>query len=464
MLPLKNFARSFADMRFSLLAYMLFLAAIMFAPTGGEIQSGTLFSGVFNAGYDNIYRLQEWESEADRRINAFMKKEGISVQGTVWKLREKDGTKPVQWSETEYQLGWSSHNSAGSKDDLKKRLDDLVADLGIVLLTDDRIKLDGKTYIRLNYGITWDAEKLVTHRLVFKLPSSVSSAGVMGLGLRPKKSMVSPGLKLSQLRPVPKGKIPSGISTQKLTKPEKKPAEVVSRPPEFVNTKRPAPRGPRVAIIIDDLGFVKEPVEAYFRIQAPLTMAVLPGGPYSREQAIQSGQAGFQVLLHQPLEPTDRSHNNPGPGLIGVDDSEEFIRRQFQANLADVPGAVGFNNHMGSAGTRSRHLMRLLMTEAKMRGLFFVDSRSIASSVGDDMAREMGVPYAERQVFLDNSLGPDSIRQQLDELRRIALRYGSAIGIAHARPGVAQAIAEYLPIFAQAGIEIVHVSELLRHR
>ena len=227
-----------------------------------------------------------------------------------------------------------------------------------------------------------------------------------------------------------------------------------------------APQAPRyrgkarVAIIVDDYGFVQEPAEAYFDIAAPLTIAVLPGGEYSREHARRAAEVGFEVILHQPLEPINMDRNNPGPGLIHSGMSDEEIIRIFRENLADVPGAVGFNNHMGSKGSRDPRIMELLLKETKKLGLFFVDSRSISWTVGVPIARRLGVPYAARSVFLDNDL--EQMRQQLDLLMEIALRDGEAVGITHARPGRARVIKEYLPKFRRAGIEIVPVSALLK--
>lgn len=454
MLPGKKFAAVAIEIRIILIVYLFFLATAMFYLSHQKVQISFNLSDLFNPSHHEVYQLQEWEGQADQQLFAFFKHEGILVHETRWELREKGGVKPVQWAETNYRLGGMAFRATA---EFQQRLDDQIAHLGIVLLSDNQVKLNGKNYLCLNYGITWSGEKLVTHRLFFTLPDQSSSTIISGFTIQPKKSTASPEIRLKQIQPVPKttyiARTP--VKTKPVNTPEPAKATIISLSEKTAVTYN----GPRVAIIIDDLGFVKEPAEAYFQIKVPLTVAVLPGGPYSKEQAILAAQAGFQVLLHQPLEPIDRLHNNPGPGVIDTSDVEETIRRQFEANLADVPGAVGFNNHMGSAGTQNKRLMTILLSEAKQDGLFFIDSRSIGNSVGESVARQIGIPHAGRQVFLDNSIG--EIRRQLDELKQIALRDGSAIGIAHARPGVAQVIAEYLPVFEKAGIKIVHVSELL---
>lgn len=215
----------------------------------------------------------------------------------------------------------------------------------------------------------------------------------------------------------------------------------------------------RVALILDDVGFVREPVEAFFSIRAPLTLAVLPWGEYSQYHAEKAKHHGFEVILHLPLEPLDPAQV-PGPGTLYGDAPPEENRRQLKANLRNIPGIAGVNNHMGSKGTQDPALMRLVMEELKAEGLFFVDSFTIIDSVGLRTARELGVPAAGRDLFLDH-YGTEDIPRQLENLLETALEKGSAIGILHARPGAAEALAGFLPRFREAGVEIVPVSELV---
>ncbi|NLM37886.1 MAG: divergent polysaccharide deacetylase family protein, partial [Firmicutes bacterium] len=145
----------------------------------------------------------------------------------------------------------------------------------------------------------------------------------------------------------------------------------------------------RVAIIIDDLGFVQEATEAFWELEIPLTFAVLPWGRYSETHAREAIKRQQEVILHLPLEPLD-SQTDPGPGVLRAGFSPEQLRQQIRANLAAVPGITGVNNHMGSKGTQDRQLMQVLMAELKQAGLFFIDSLTIHSSVAAAVAREYG--------------------------------------------------------------------------
>lgn len=217
---------------------------------------------------------------------------------------------------------------------------------------------------------------------------------------------------------------------------------------------------PKVAIIIDDLGFVREPTEDFWALDIPLTFAVLPGGKYSRLHAGQALELKQEVILHLPLEPLDPSID-PGPGAILGSFSAEEALVQLRDNLQAIPGISGVNNHMGSKGTQDPALLQLIMSELKTNGLFFIDSMTINSSLAGKIAHEMQVPVGRRDVFLDG-LGSEGIPLQVKILIEKACAQGTAIGIAHTRPGVAKAIADCLPLFAEAQVELVHVSELVK--
>lgn len=223
----------------------------------------------------------------------------------------------------------------------------------------------------------------------------------------------------------------------------------------------PAGKKARIAIIIDDVGYVVEAAEAMLKVPAPLTFSVLPFGPYSLKYAEAAKERGFGVMLHLPLEPMNPSVN-PGPGVIKRSFSEAEVAAELEKDLEQVPEATGINNHEGSAGTSDPRLMEILMKEIKKRGLFFVDSMTASTSVAAQYARNNQIPCTKRKVFIDNQTDLMSKKAALRVLMKIALRDGEAVGIGHVRENTAQAIIEMLPEFSKAGIEVVPVAELVR--
>ena len=215
----------------------------------------------------------------------------------------------------------------------------------------------------------------------------------------------------------------------------------------------------RVAIVIDDLGRDLQQVDRLLAYGVPFSYAVLPFEKRSREVAARLVEHDAELLLHLPMAPT--GHEDPGPGALTADMSEREIERATRAAVAAVPGAVGVNNHMGSAMTPETGAMRAMLSVLRESGLFFLDSRTSAGSVGYDLARAEGIATARRDLFLDETDERGAIVAELESLLEIARARGAAIGIAHPRPETFAAFDEMMPRLRLEGVEVVPVSFLL---
>ena len=219
----------------------------------------------------------------------------------------------------------------------------------------------------------------------------------------------------------------------------------------------------RVAIIIDDAGYNKDKLSEFFEIKIPLTMAILPGEKYSKEIALEVMNKGYQIMLHLPMEPYGYPEIDPGSNALLTDMSGKKIRDLVKANIESVPGIYGVNNHMGSKFTENRKKMKEVLKVIKEYNLFYIDSKTSPDSIGYEVARELGIKTAERQVFIDNKDDIDYIKGQLQELINIALKDGQAIGIGHVQKEMTpRAINQMLPEFKKQGVTIVFVSELVQ--
>ncbi|MFN2387338.1 MAG: divergent polysaccharide deacetylase family protein [Thermoanaerobaculia bacterium] len=232
------------------------------------------------------------------------------------------------------------------------------------------------------------------------------------------------------------------------------------RPPAPGAADRRAPA--RIAIVVDDLGNDDEAVRRLARLAQPVAGAVLPGLPGSAPAARALARAGKEVILHLPMEPHGYPRVRPGPGVVVRAQSEGEIAEIFSRDLASVPGAVGVNNHMGSAATADPRVMRIVLRAVAGRGLFFLDSRTTDATVAADLARELGVPSASRQVFLDRVATEPAVRAALEDLLQRARRDGAAVGVGHPYPATLEVLEEELPKLASRGIEVVKLGDLMR--
>lgn len=221
------------------------------------------------------------------------------------------------------------------------------------------------------------------------------------------------------------------------------------------------PHAPRIAIIIDDCGNNLPMDELFLPLPATLTLAILPLSQHGRDIAEEAQAAGKDIMLHLPMQPVSAEHN-PGPGAITTSMTDEQIATQIDEDLASLPPVPGGNNHMGSKGTADPRVMHDVLMVFKAKHLFFIDSETTNASLGAQMAREIGVQTAARDVFLDNEVNELAIESQLREAEKIALTRGEAIAIGHPFPETAQAIAKLIPEMRAAGIEFVAAETLVR--
>jgi polysaccharide deacetylase 2 family uncharacterized protein YibQ len=217
-----------------------------------------------------------------------------------------------------------------------------------------------------------------------------------------------------------------------------------------------------VAIIVDDMGSSMEEARALLKINLPVTFSIIPGLPKAKAVAEAAHGRGREVMLHVPMEPKGYE-NKPFEknGLLLAQSDDEIVRR-LDGYFRSVPYADGANNHMGSRFTEDRAKMRTVLGVLKGKGIFFIDSLTTSASVGETLAREMGIETASRSVFLDNTQDVAAIRKQLDQAAAVARKRGSAVAICHPHPATIQVLTTAMPELQREGINFVSASQLVR--
>ncbi len=219
---------------------------------------------------------------------------------------------------------------------------------------------------------------------------------------------------------------------------------------------------PRIAIIIDDLGYELEAGQRAIQLPGPVSFAVLPGTPRARTLALEAHKYGKEVLLHLPLQakPNDSVQE---PMSINLDMNREEFRDTFELALSSVPYAIGVNSHRGSLLTRHPGHMQWLMEEIRARdNLFFIDSYTTHESVALQIAAEAGVNARKRDIFLDPDREPETVAREFERMKRLAVQRGSVVAIGHPYSATLDLLERELPNLAAEGYELVTISELLR--
>jgi len=165
-------------------------------------------------------------------------------------------------------------------------------------------------------------------------------------------------------------------------------------------------------------------------------------------------------MVHMPMEPLN-GNLDAGPHVLMTSQSEEDMLDTLDWGLTQFEGYDGINNHMGSRITADKEAMDKVMAVLKEKGLFFVDSRTINSSVAAQSARDAGIPYAVRDIFLDHEVTPEFIQNALKKLEDKASARGYAIAIAHPHKETIDALKDWIPSLEEKGLTLVPVNELL---
>ncbi len=224
-----------------------------------------------------------------------------------------------------------------------------------------------------------------------------------------------------------------------------------------------SPGALKIAIVIDDVGVDVARSRQALALPAPVTLAFLPYASGVAKMARQARALGHETLVHMPMEPMNGKLDS-GPVTLTEALSPDDFTRILNKNLEAIDGYVGINNHMGSRLTQDPEAMARIMAILHQRGLLFLDSRTVAQTVGAQVAQAWGVPSAARDVFLDNDPALPAVRESLVTLEKIARHRGSAIAIGHPKDDTLAALREWLPTLAEKGFTLVPISTLVREK
>jgi polysaccharide deacetylase 2 family uncharacterized protein YibQ len=236
--------------------------------------------------------------------------------------------------------------------------------------------------------------------------------------------------------------------------------EQADRPRTPIRPDVPVSGRPRVAIIIDDIGYDRSLARKFMAFKVPLTFSVLPDSPFGDTLVKEIKANGLELMLHQPMEPQEYPSVNPGPGALLSSMTADELIAQLERNLDRLPGVRGVNNHMGSQLTTESSRMYQVFSVIKKRNLYFIDSRSTADTICRPSAHMFQVPFAERDIFLDHFQEAAFIRKQFRLLAKEARKHGQAVAIAHPHRLTVKIFKEMLPEL-QKQVQLVPASEIV---
>lgn len=217
---------------------------------------------------------------------------------------------------------------------------------------------------------------------------------------------------------------------------------------------------PAIVVVIDDMGISLKRTADIASLRAPLTASFLTYGHHLNKQIENSRRAGQEIMIHVPMEA--KSNLNEAPDVLTTRMSSAEIKQNLQIMLDKFDGISGANNHMGSKLTEDKERMIAVMETLKQNGLFFLDSKTSASSRAEEAAAQTGIAYAHRHVFIDNNNDKTYILGQLQKAENIARKNGYAIAIGHPKSMTYEALREWLPTLREKNIRLLPLSAVIQ--
>ncbi len=216
-----------------------------------------------------------------------------------------------------------------------------------------------------------------------------------------------------------------------------------------------------IGLIIDDFGYRNDHVSnGFLQLPGKLTYAIIPGHDYSQLFSKKAYDAGYEIIVHLPMENIGKTYGEEEYVLMSYFQDEE-IKNRINNAFDHLPESIGLNNHQGSRGTADSRVMTLVAGVIKEKKKFFIDSRTTNNSLAETTMRKYGVPTNKRDVFLDNELDEEKIKIQLLELADVSEEKGIAIGIGHVKPQTLNVLAKEIPVLQEKGFRFEFVSNLV---
>ena len=221
-------------------------------------------------------------------------------------------------------------------------------------------------------------------------------------------------------------------------------------------------RGTRIAIVVGGLGLSQTGTQRAIRdLPAEVTLAFAAAGNSLQRWMQEARRDGHEILLQIPMEPFDFPDNDPGPHALRVSLGANKNLAELHRSMAEITNYTGIMNYLGGRFLADADALEPVMRDLAKRGLLFLDDGTSAQSLSGTLAGAFDVPHGFADLVLDSEISETAILRRLDELERIALRNGTAIGVASAFDESIAAIAAWMEEARGRGIEIVGASALV---
>lgn len=216
---------------------------------------------------------------------------------------------------------------------------------------------------------------------------------------------------------------------------------------------------PKISLVIQVLGADPHEILTHLSELVPeITVSFLPYTTQLNQVIDQVRHHGHEVLLSVPMEPMNLDNQDPGPYTLLTGVSTAKNRDNLYWCLGRSVGYVGVTPYLGHRFVSSRSDLKPVLQELKARGLLFFDPKSVVTSVSDEIAAELHLPYAMGHLILDSDLAPEKIDEAFRTLETIAQKKGYAVGTLFSYPLSLEKVVSWTRTLMNRGYQIVPIS------
>jgi polysaccharide deacetylase 2 family uncharacterized protein YibQ len=220
----------------------------------------------------------------------------------------------------------------------------------------------------------------------------------------------------------------------------------------------------KMAIIVEDFGFEADNTTVNFlSFPHPLTVSLVSTAKLSVWTAQIANEYKKEIIILLPMEPLPRSHSSHKESTIMVHYPQDRIVSMFEKAAESVPNFAGFSNLGGNRVMADSRVMKLLFSQIKKRHGYFIVNPTTRKSVADMLAQKMQVPYENIDFTIDTDRSSEEILESIRHFILSAHKTGKVLVKGKATDSFVKALNDAITVFKHNGIELVYVSEIIKH-
>lgn len=236
------------------------------------------------------------------------------------------------------------------------------------------------------------------------------------------------------------------------------PWKVYARPSSSLETR------PRIAVVIANLGLSIRMTEAAIAMPGSVTLAFSPYAPRLEEWVQQARDAGHEVMLGLPMEPSDFPRSDAGLlSLMTTADLDQNVLN-FRRVLSETSGYIGVVNQFGSGFTANRAAVQPILKAIGKRGLVYLDTMANAASIAPEEAARLGTSHASADLFIDPNQSRSVVFTRLSQLELVAETKRSAVIVVDPFPVIMDRVHDWIDTLGEKNMVLTPLSGVIAAR